>query len=60
MRDIIRIMISANKVIGGGRRSVTDLVWKVAACALGRSFPLTVVECECLKQATLYIYLAAQ
>lgn len=39
---------------------MTDLVWKVAACALGRSFPLTVVECECLKQATLYIYLAAQ
>lgn len=39
---------------------MSDLVWKVAACALGRSFPLTAVECECLKQAALCINLASQ
>lgn len=39
---------------------MSDLVWKVAACALGRSFPLAAVECECLKQATLFISMTAQ
>lgn len=38
---------------------MSDLVWKVAACALG-SFPLAAVECECLKQAALCVSLAAQ
>lgn len=38
---------------------MSDLVWKVAACALG-SFSLAAVECGCLKQATSCISLAAQ
>lgn len=39
---------------------MSDLVWKVAACALGRSFHLAAVQCECLKEATFCISLAAQ
>lgn len=49
MQDIIRTMIGANKVIGGGGEEVG--VWPClkggSLCSEGEVFPVTAVECGC-------------
>lgn len=55
MQDIIRTMIGANKVIGGGGGGWYLTLFERWQPALGgEKFSLTVLECECLKLIWLH------